>query len=701
MAAGNAANRVGYCRYNCLRWLVGCTSAIEHVEGRVDSSWVYRQEIFKNLRGYPWRLCDGDARERLHELGKYAVDLDETSSNIRSLVLAGYNETRLCDGIDRLRQCAFSTSTQEQGHGSAASLHKFHKQYGRNVLMGRSVVHTMTPLIQRSDHEKFEEQTKSNMRKLQSNTPEASGGRQEFYKEAVARAKATFGCVGDKLPQEMMQTLMRRHASQYRALSAKEKREYESRAEDSAQVKRQKLDADISTLAKTAESRRQALLDNPDECQRVRVCRLSDEDIKSLSRMYNSDEFGYTNMLKLREKAMVAPEPPSYEQKVAIDRVIRSFKTEERRNHRAWVADLCRYREHFEETAMKFRDVVGTRYFLFLYATQTPFAISFLALEPRRQAIFFEANAWQVQFEGDKHEFDAVVPDTYVTDEELPYSDEALIDVLREVVLTEGSRVCSSADFIKLPDFLAAVAVGPQPQGKRGGRRAAGQEQDEEIVEPSIMGKFPWLSSLGVSGSASSSTAWPTLLPSLLDGDAGVAEVDPKGKADDGKQRSLTAKLIDADVVDEVFETMRKKRDEWADARPLASLLSSFRVNVVGGAWCKANIGETLERFRAQAVGRHAENFCARYGLQKQATFNIRKYGENTSAALAQGWPHRMDYFYSCYRDVDDVNFQFSKEYSSNFTETDEFAKLANCADVAVSSRVMQIRSIVPTLPLC
>ena len=65
---------------------------------------------------------------------------------IQTLARQGFNRAALVDGISLLRECHWSTISVEQGHGSAAAMHRVHKRYGLDMLMARSFLSMAKPL---------------------------------------------------------------------------------------------------------------------------------------------------------------------------------------------------------------------------------------------------------------------------------------------------------------------------------------------------------------------------------------------------------------------------------------------------------------------------------------------------------------------------------------------------------------------------
>ena len=62
-----------------------------------------------------------------------------------------------------------------------------------------------------------------------------------------------------------------------------------------------------------------------------------------------------------------------------------------------------------------------------------------------------------------------------------------------------------------------------------------------------------------------------------------------------------------------------------------------------GGAWTKTHLGVEADAIEAYASGTQAQHFCAVYGLNKQATFSIKKYTEKVASGLALYWCAQLE----------------------------------------------------------
>ena len=131
-------------------------------------------------RGSPWRYCRGDLDAQLEALAAGPMPDEPTGRKLRILLDRGYPKPLLRDALRLLAQCQWSTTTIEQGHGSLAVVHQYHKGYGPMSLTQRAFIHMLKVLVAESAEAKSERLTKKGAAALDKKQPEKSGGgRQE------------------------------------------------------------------------------------------------------------------------------------------------------------------------------------------------------------------------------------------------------------------------------------------------------------------------------------------------------------------------------------------------------------------------------------------------------------------------------------------------------------------------------------------
>ena len=189
------------------------------------------------LREYPWKLCrspqDADTRKSLKELqvADPSAISDTVTLKIRSLLERQYPIGEIVEGLQFLRQCRFSTISAEQGHGSAAQIHKYHRQYAVNTLVVRAFMHMVRPLLPpvlaHGDHAEGPANVGASKRQRRGQQTQRITGRHMFVGAALA---ATKDIEEAQHAHALRKALIRQHASLWQAVDSPTLRHFEAEA---------------------------------------------------------------------------------------------------------------------------------------------------------------------------------------------------------------------------------------------------------------------------------------------------------------------------------------------------------------------------------------------------------------------------------------------------------------------------------------
>lgn len=223
---------------------------------------------------------------------------------------------------------------------------------------------------------------------------------------------------------------------------------------------------------------------------RVSSCRLSSEEVATLQRLYKSDTFGHQRVQELRASALRAPDPPSFSSRREITALEPPRAVEDGEELRTWVPALCRHRAHFADAALRLAFQGGeVRYFLFLFAVQTPYSVSFLPLEVAQPVLpAYDLARVRLRDLADvafDHEFSYQLG-KYVYDRDIPADVPVDISVLRNMTFTGGMTASSHDDWVPLPVFLEGLDVAG-PSVKRARTSAA-----EKVAPQNLSGRGQW-----------------------------------------------------------------------------------------------------------------------------------------------------------------------------------------------------------------
>ena len=107
-----------------------------------EASVFLQKRIFDEVRRYPFSLAIGDIDGNLDRLLASTDEADSgCTEKVRSLLRCGYNRQALIRGIQMLRYVEFSTRAVEQGHGTTATLHRYHPDYSVMTMIVRAMIH--------------------------------------------------------------------------------------------------------------------------------------------------------------------------------------------------------------------------------------------------------------------------------------------------------------------------------------------------------------------------------------------------------------------------------------------------------------------------------------------------------------------------------------------------------------------------------
>ena len=95
-----------------------------------------------------------------------------------------------------------------------------------------------------------------------------------------------------------------------------------------------------------------------------------------------------------------------------------------------------------------------------------------------------------------------------------------------------------------------------------------------------------------------------------------------------------------------------------------------------GGAWAEQHTGQVVDTVLAAASGTRVVSWSQQYGLPKQASFALKKYGEAPATGLAAYWCSKMQYLYNLWLDAGDAQYAFSHAAVAGVEETGELMDL-------------------------
>ena len=279
------------------------------------SAAYFTRRCLQVVQSFPWKLCVNNIADNLEQLAsqRQCPSADATTQKIHHLLRVGYPRRALVEGILLLRDVHFTTNNIEQGHGSAATIIRAHKQYGRDMLSQRSFIHMMRFMFPSNSAESgvSKSRVEAKLKSLIAMQPQKITGR-HFCLGDLQAALAT--AVPLERRGEVGQTMMARHGLVYKGLKPAVKEDYEARAANVSSARRRAIDDELATLlTQRQDSGHIRSRENPGDPAQLQVstCRLSEADLDTIAAMYSSTEFSTRKVEVLREHAIVGPPPPT------------------------------------------------------------------------------------------------------------------------------------------------------------------------------------------------------------------------------------------------------------------------------------------------------------------------------------------------------------------------------------------------------
>ena len=301
---------------------------------------------------------------------------EPTSRKLHKLLSMGYNRAQLIAGLRLLQDCPWSSATVEQLHGSTASIHKVHKEYGLSTLTGRSFLRQIQPLLKPTETETRLETMTATVERLANKPAGSIGGRQLYFKDlmsVLADWKARKHRPSDLKSGHKVMAL---HGQYYQQLSVARKRAYERQAvmetgkkelerQEALEEARSALRLEKARQAEEAESRNPLL---------IGTCSLTSPDFEAMDQCITSGDFTQSQVQGMRAAANTAPNAAAQ----AVLRQHPVWADRKWRRHPFWLRTVCQDRDSFMNTALVFKlPNSELRYFKFLYATQNPYFACF------------------------------------------------------------------------------------------------------------------------------------------------------------------------------------------------------------------------------------------------------------------------------------------------------------------------------------
>jgi hypothetical protein len=314
-------------------------------------------------------------------------------------------------------------------------------------------------------------------------------------------------------------------------------------------------------------------------------------------------------------------------------------------------------------------------HFLVVYATQNPLFVCLLRVELVEgitKDLSCEAYKFDILnlFE---YQFSMRVPDFVYSDDNL-FRQDFKVEVLPEVIKTEGCLVASDSDFVLLDTLHREFGEGageldaePQPEAPPASAAPAWHEDpwllnfwEHDLVEvEKVPGKVGKLARDTAAGDSDSDD-----LEELVDAEAAVHEL---------YEKRLELELRDPQVHEEQFHwTLR------------------------GGKWTMQHKGVAYDCVMAKARKGLAEDMRVNYHLARSSSYSLQAYGEDLALKLAICWCHKHSFLLDKWLESGlKTNHTFSRDLEA-YQEPPEASSIRESACAQALKRLAAVTRLVP-----
>ena len=631
----------------------------------------------------PWKLAHGDIPTNLRELAKSERPADATGEKIWNCLRSGDNFYEICQAVKLMLVIPWSIMMAEQAHGSMSAVRAFHKSFGADMCMARSLLHLLRPLLLPVQRDARLQRWLRLLAKLRRRVPQRASAQGEFLKDVSHCAHAgALPSVSGKERSSIQKQVVATHHSQFASLDLQARRQYGAKRDAAVATKKQDIQDEICQL----EAQIQLYMER--QHQERAVCGwqfrttsfpFSSEDLAVLDAMWSGSDFTPSIVAAKREAICVPPRGPSEVRQKALQT---SPPTDAIQmlvgKGPKWMRRVALARSMLTGAAFAIAFPEGPRYFLFAHATQSPTEAGFIELRVVGELPFHldcvahgekRNHAWcfRVLWQGFvySHVFREVPAES--------------VRVHFHVYHTSGGYAYSDVrTAVALDDFWATASF----ELSLGARSDSGES----------------------SPAASSEVSGAHSCEEDLSSDSQRADSDSEGEAMETPAMRMPALSPWSE------EEMSRAYDEAAALRLLwASDLATeqqqdFLVRPVCGQGAMKKYNRLCEGLRGEVATASGREFVQNFRppLQTSVTYSTEKYTLSECRIMALEWCARMQYLRDVWEEAafDDELATLGAWRLDTYKETRAFAELASSLSYAskgTEERVAQIREIVPS----
>ena len=637
----------------------------------------------------PWIWSQGNLHDHIHTLKTSSTDgfWHPVSQQLATYLGMGGEERNVLAVLELLQQCSFTTMGVEQQHGSYATVHRLHPEYGLQTLSTRGFLHSCRALLQSSQDAAVVDQLQRLETKLEKKQPNKVGGRSMFLQEMLTKSEARdlhnpSSVQGPGHTVFSLQQAVLQSASQaWKSMPHADKARYDQLALRYSQLQIQLLNDQKEELRQRmalALQRQAGSQQSAAMSRNILSCgRFSEIELERFRRVYHKNKH---LLLPFQQKHAELQTTPPLPSELEMEMLHKHWPSKSKSTSEApppWLRHVAAQRDYFQDTVFMQSTNTGPVAYLLLFVKRSPV-----------QGVVMQVDIAVSQrcCEGSSHSsgpaypsfskwtFKPCFPRKFQLLHEGLFTEGALFFVRN--VFWEDGLLHSMDSSEELSLWLHSFRV-----------HASKQHQDTEGKAPKLSHTYQ-----------PEAEANPWIKDYLSMPPASSRQQSSQNKGTPATSSRAPVSSMDDAEVDGVWEALAARRAAWKESQGVVQ--EHFSTQIRGGRWTKLNLGTEADCVAAMAAKGAPSAFCIQFSLARMSSYSFAKYGERAALLMAQEWCRRMEHFYQLYLQGDDA-FRFDSTALPSYEPSSEwtafFAELH--AGTATFNRAVAIQGLRPVNP--
>jgi len=642
-------------------------------------------EAFLEVARDPWRMTQGDVKEKVAELKRRPEPPEDyTMRQMWSALQAGVMEGQLERLLLLVKDTSLSALLVEKGHASGSNALRRHQCMNTSTLCARQVLAESRALCARNKDAvelvRLQELLAKTEGKKSRLTPQNA-----YCSHLMRHEMMDVEDAGEAW--EINKNIVKNHNRWLAELTLEEKNHWaEEAAQDNAvgdaRIKRER--DELTAKVRLLELRQDlACAFQKGVPNTLSSMRLSTEQLAVLAARFDSDDLRGAALQRAWTEMISAPAELSHLSQSNIYDMEQLIDSQGPKPDKPWwLPRVVRHREHFVGAALSFEEDCRTVW-LFLMANAKEYYVAFLRLTCAFQLL----PCFELLTPGDDGAYDPLLKMynyevwDYASGSDLPHDGPTgQVWVLPGFTWGDENTVQTRRAPVLIEDFMQPFLRRPAAEGvgeRHGGGGVSRGARDLLLAE------FPWLT------------------PEDF-GDLGNRfNRNGPGRADNAAPARRDARRIDAEVAEEeaarVMAELLERRETWA----FDWAGKAFYVRLPGGIWTAEHLGQSNDGAVMYARA-GTRVWCARYSWPKQKGFYYNRFPEATANMLAREWALRGSHWWDIWhRAGEDIDYHFTQADIDTYIQHREYVEW--CLDREheddVWREIMAVNASVPTNP--